>query len=171
MSTAEAVGTDAIRDVRLARTPSPAAIVIFGATGDLTQRKLMPALYSLAVQQLLPPETTIVGVARSELSDDEFRARMRAGVEAPQPLPRGRRTCGTASRAACATCRSPFNEPAGFRRLKALLEELDAERGTRGNRLFYLATAPGLLPGHRRRASGPRGWRRRATATSHSPGW
>ena len=81
MSIAQAVGTDPIRDVRLARTPSPAAIVIFGATGDLTQRKLVPALYSLAVQQLLPPETTVVGVARSDLTDEEFRARMRTAVE------------------------------------------------------------------------------------------
>ena len=145
MSTAEAVGTDAIRDVRLARTPSPAAIVIFGATGDLTQRKLMPALYSLGVQQLLPPETTVVGVARSELSDDEFRARMRAGVEAHGRFPVDDDVWdGFARRLRYMSV--PFNEPAGFRRLKALLEELDVEGGTRGNRLFYLATAPDFFP-------------------------
>ena len=68
------------RDLRLARTPAPAAIVIFGATGDLTQRKLMPGLYSLAVQQLLPPETAIIGAARTELTDDAFRAMIREGL-------------------------------------------------------------------------------------------
>jgi glucose-6-phosphate 1-dehydrogenase len=58
------------QDVRLVRTPSPAAVVIFGATGDLTRRKLVPALYSLATHQLLAPETAVVGAARSDLSDD-----------------------------------------------------------------------------------------------------
>lgn len=145
MSTAEAVATDPIRDVRLARTPSPAVIVIFGATGDLTQRKLMPGLYSLAVQQLLPPETTVVGAARSDLSDDEFRARMRAGVEAHGRFPVDEDVWhGFARRLRYMSV--PFNEPAGFLRLKALLEQLDAEGGTRGNRLFYLATAPGFFP-------------------------
>ena len=61
--------------------------MIFGATGDLTQRKLMPGLYNLAAQQLLPPETAIIGVARRDIPDDEFRARMRAGVEAHGRLP------------------------------------------------------------------------------------
>ena len=74
-------------DLRLVRTPAPAVIVIFGATGDLTSRKLLPGLYSLAVQQLLPPETAIVGVARADLTDDEFRARMRAGVEKHSRFP------------------------------------------------------------------------------------
>ena len=62
---------------RLARTPDPAVIVIFGASGDLTRRKLVPALYNLALQQLLPPETVIVGAARTEMTDDEFRESMR----------------------------------------------------------------------------------------------
>ena len=165
MSVTEAVGTEAIRDVRLARTPSPAAIVIFGATGDLTQRKLMPGLYSLAVQQLLPPETTVVGVARSDLPDDEFRARMRAGVEAHGRFPVDDDVWhGFARRLRYLSV--SFDEPAGFRRLKTLLEELDAEGGTRGNRLFYLATAPEFFPviaeslGARRAGGGGR--RRRA---------
>jgi glucose-6-phosphate 1-dehydrogenase len=74
-------------DLRLARTPAPAVICIFGATGDLTARKLLPGLYSLAVQQLLPPETAIVGVARRDLSDDDFRRDMRKAVMAHGRLP------------------------------------------------------------------------------------
>jgi glucose-6-phosphate 1-dehydrogenase len=145
VSVTEAVGTETIRDVRLPRTPSPAAIVIFGATGDLTQRKLMPGLYSLAVQQLLPPETTVVGVARSDLPDDEFRSRMRAGVEAHGRFPVDEDVWhGFAQRLRYLS--ASFDEPAGFRRLKTLLDGLDAEGGTRGNRLFYLATAPDYFP-------------------------
>ena len=63
------------------RTPEPQIIVIFGASGDLTQRKLVPALYHLRRQRRIPPETTIVGVARRDWSDDYFREHMREGVE------------------------------------------------------------------------------------------
>src|SRR5205823_9460483 len=62
----------------LSRRPEPCAMVIFGASGDLTKRKLFPALYSLAVRQLLPEQFAVVGVARTEESDDDFRERMKA---------------------------------------------------------------------------------------------
>ncbi len=65
---------------RLSRTPAPASIVIFGASGDLSHRKLMPALYNLALQQLLPPEMNIIGMSRSPWSDEEFRAEVRDAV-------------------------------------------------------------------------------------------
>ena len=66
--------------VRLERTAEPCAVVIFGASGDLTKRKLFPALYSLAYRRLLPENFAIVGVSRSEESDDEFRERMKEAV-------------------------------------------------------------------------------------------
>jgi glucose-6-phosphate 1-dehydrogenase len=133
------------QDVRLVRTPSPAAIVIFGATGDLTQRKLVPALYSLATQQLLAPETAVVGVARSELSDDVFRERMRTAVETHGRVPLDEDIWdGFAHRLSYVA--APFDEPNGYARLRTHLETLDAELGTRGNRLFYLATAPEFFP-------------------------
>ena len=132
-------------DVRLVRTPAPAAIVIFGATGDLTQRKLLPALYSLATQQLLPPETAIVGVARSNLSDEDFRERMRAGVEAHGRMPMDEAIWeGFAHRLSYVA--APFDDPEGYGRLRSHLDSVDAELGTRGNRLFYLATAPEFFP-------------------------
>src|SRR5207302_94358 len=62
------------------RTPQPCCLVIFGASGDLTQRKLIPALYDLAVERRLPPGFTIIGCARTPLSDDEFRNRLRKSV-------------------------------------------------------------------------------------------
>jgi len=63
------------------RVPEPCAVTIFGASGDLTQRKLMPALYCLAFNRFLPDQIGIVGVARTPMSDEEFRARMREAVE------------------------------------------------------------------------------------------
>ena len=84
-------------------------------------------------------------MARSDLSDDEFRARMRTGVEAHGRFPVDEDVWhGFARRLRYMSV--PFNESAGFLRLKALLDRLDAEAGTRGNRLFYLATAPDFFP-------------------------
>ncbi|HEY5088693.1 MAG TPA: glucose-6-phosphate dehydrogenase, partial [Polyangia bacterium] len=62
------------------RTPQPCVFVIFGASGDLTRRKLIPALYNLAVSRLLPPGMTILGFALTESSEDQFRANMREAV-------------------------------------------------------------------------------------------
>ncbi|MDX6553907.1 MAG: glucose-6-phosphate 1-dehydrogenase [Miltoncostaeaceae bacterium] len=144
-SAAQLAPADLGEGLRLARTPAPAAIVIFGASGDLTHRKLMPALYSLAVQQLLPPETAIVGLARSELDDDAFRARMRDGVQRFGTEPLDEEVWeGFARRLSYLS--ASFDSPGGYERLRATLKRLDAERGTRGNRLFYLATAPEFFP-------------------------
>ena len=132
-------------DVRLQRAPAPAVIVIFGATGDLTSRKLLPGLYSLAVQQLLPPETAIVGASRADLTDDAFRAMMREGVEKHSRIPVDDEIWdGFARRLLYVPV--PFTEEAGYRRLAEVLAAKDRDRGTRGNRLFYLATAPEFFP-------------------------
>ena len=65
---------------RLARVPEPSILVIFGGAGDLTLRKLVPALYNLALQRLLPPAFAVVGTGRTKLTDSEFRAELRAAV-------------------------------------------------------------------------------------------
>src|SRR5919202_1316651 len=70
-----------LQGLRLRRKPEPCVLVIFGASGDLAQRKLMPALYSLAVRRLLPDNFAIVGAARSEETDEEFRERMKGAVQ------------------------------------------------------------------------------------------
>src|SRR6187399_565680 len=62
------------------RTPDPCAVVVFGASGDLTRRKLFPALYSLAYRRLLPEHFAVVGVARTQMTDDEFKSRMEESV-------------------------------------------------------------------------------------------
>src|SRR5437867_1521950 len=66
--------------LRIARTPESCAVVVFGATGDLTARKLMPALYNLARDRLLPGGYSIVGFARRDWSDEQFRATMKDAV-------------------------------------------------------------------------------------------
>jgi len=132
-------------DVRLQRTPAPAVIVIFGATGDLTARKLLPGLYSLAVQQLIPPETAIVGAARTEMTDDAFRAIMREGVEKHSRIPVDDEIWEGFARRLLYVPVS-FNEEAGYRHLAEVIAAKDRDRGTRGNRLFYLATAPDFFP-------------------------
>jgi len=123
------------------RIPEPQILVIFGATGDLTQRKLLPAIYQMKLERRLPPELTIVGVARREWSDDYFREQMRIGVEEYgggigkeeiwQDFARG-----------LFYCAADIDDPAGYQKLKDLLAELDQIRNTRGNRVFYLAVAP-----------------------------
>ena len=119
--------------------------MIFGASGDLAQRKLVPALFNLALQQLLPPETTVVGAARTEMSSDQFRAAMRRAVDrfgrgAPVDADVWEGFAGRLHYLPLS-----FDDRPAYVRLAELLEELDRERGTRGNRLFYLATAPSFF--------------------------
>src|SRR5256714_5077103 len=70
-----------LEGLAVARQPEPCAMVIFGASGDLTKRKLFPALYSLAYRRLLPEKFGVVGVARTEETDEEFRERMKEAVQ------------------------------------------------------------------------------------------
>ena len=66
--------------MRLERTAQPCTVVIFGASGDLAKRKLIPALYRLVQERLLPAEFAIVGLARTQMSDEEFREKMKESV-------------------------------------------------------------------------------------------
>jgi glucose-6-phosphate 1-dehydrogenase len=123
------------------RIPEPQILVIFGASGDLTQRKLVPALYQMKLERRLPPELTIVGVARREWSHDFFREHMREGVE---DYGGGIHSEEIWNDFAKGLFYHPGNidEPDSYDKLKAFLEDLDVERGTRGNRVFYLSVAP-----------------------------
>jgi glucose-6-phosphate 1-dehydrogenase len=114
------------------RRAPPAAAVIFGASGDLTARKLIPALQRLAQHKRLPEEFAVLGVGRSVMSDDEFRRRFRHDTgESSQELFDGFRYVS-----------GGYGDPATYVRLRELLAELDRTFGTAGNRLFYLATPP-----------------------------
>jgi glucose-6-phosphate 1-dehydrogenase len=130
---------------RLERTPEPCAMVIFGASGDLTRRKLMPALYHLVQERLLPPGFSVVGFSRTDMSDDQFRDAMRNAVA---EFGSDQHVDGQAW--------SHFAEglfylaahpghPEEYKRLANVLERLDRQRGTGGNRLFYLAVPPSSI--------------------------
>jgi glucose-6-phosphate 1-dehydrogenase len=125
----------------LERVPDPCAVVIFGATGDLTHRKILPALYNLHRAGLLPPESSIVGFARRPFTDESFRDEMRGAVEKHSRVPISQGIWeGFAE--GIRYQQGNFEDPAAFRGLAEQLESIDAERGTQGNRLFYLATPP-----------------------------
>jgi glucose-6-phosphate 1-dehydrogenase len=123
-------------------TAAPCVLVIFGATGDLTHRKLLPALYNLAHEGELPPAFAVVGVARRPKTDAEFRAALRAGVEKFsrfRPLNPG---VWDALAAGIHYHQADFRDATGYATLQRRLEQIDRDRGTQGRRLFYLATAP-----------------------------
>ena len=126
------------------RTPDPCVFVIFGASGDLTQRKLFPALYSLAYRRLLPEQFAVVGVARTEESDDAFRERMEAAVREHGGIRSGT-TSGKGSPRACATSRPTSTTTRARTKLARCLAGLDEERGTAGNRLYYFAVPPSAI--------------------------
>src|SRR5213079_852246 len=121
--------------------PQPCSIVIYGATGDLTHRKLVPALYNLAADGELPPGVVIVGFARRDKSDDEFRRDLEESTRkfSRQPV---RDEIWNAFAQSVFYHQSEFGDEAGYKRLAKRLEELDKSHGTRGNRLFYLAAGP-----------------------------
>ncbi len=121
--------------------PQPCAIVIFGATGDLTHRKLLPALYNLAADGELPPAVAVIGFARRPKTDDEFRGEME---EATRKFSRQqvRDEIWKTFAQSLFYHQSDFADENGFKTLAERLDQLDRERGTRGNRLFYLAVAP-----------------------------
>ncbi len=120
----------------------PAVMVIFGATGDLTARKLMPALFGLHQGQYMPPELVIVGVGRRAKTDDQFRADVQQALAKFRPdataqpdvvqrfLNRIFYHCGD------------FSKPQGLAELRTHVEALEKEHDLPGNRLFYLATDP-----------------------------
>ncbi len=127
------------------RTPEPQIIVIFGASGDLTQRKLVPALYKLRRGRRIPPETTIVGVARRDWSDDFFREHMREGIEQFSDGI-GLEELWQDFAQGLFYCPGDIDSPESYQKLKELLSELDGKRGTRGNRMFYLSVSPKFFP-------------------------
>jgi len=122
------------------RIPEPCIVVIFGASGDLTKRKLLPALYHLEQASLLPKDFAVVGVARRDLSatfgpDMQDGILSGGGVEENDPKlkPFMDRVQYFATE---------FDNDEGYESLKAFLADLDTKFGTKGNRLFYLAVAP-----------------------------
>jgi glucose-6-phosphate 1-dehydrogenase len=128
--------------LHLERVPDPSVLVLFGATGDLAFRKVIPAMYHLWRTNLLPHEFLLLAVGRRAYHDDDYRAEVHKGLEEySRVLPLDEAAWSSFSeRIMYNLC--DFTDPAGFDRLAARLDEIDTEHATRGNRLFYLATQP-----------------------------
>ncbi len=122
------------------KVPDPCSVVLFGATGDLTHRKLAPALFQLARAGHLPAECAIVGFARRDWTDEAFRKEIETTLAKSSGPDFADTWPEFASRIAFS--KGNFDEPAAYDNLKKKLEELDVSHGTRGNRLYYLAVAP-----------------------------
>jgi glucose-6-phosphate 1-dehydrogenase len=134
-----------LEGLQIRRRPEPCAIVIFGASGDLCRRKIYPALYALALRDLLPEQFAVVGVARTQLSNDEFLASMESGL---REFARDEFRPEVWERMAAVTqyVATDFADEAGGDLVAQTLTQLDEELGTRGNRLYYLAVPPEAMP-------------------------
>jgi glucose-6-phosphate 1-dehydrogenase len=143
--TAETVENPLLEGLELRRRPEPCVLTIFGASGDLTRRKIFPALYSLALRDLIPEQFAVLGVARSEHSTEEFVSSMEAAVrefgrdefrqDVWDDLARGTRYLAT-----------EFADEEGEEQVRRCLTELDEDFGTKGNRVYYLAVPPSAMP-------------------------
>ncbi len=133
------------RDKRLPRIAGPSSLVIFGVTGDLARKKLMPAIYDLANRGLLPPSFALIGFGRRDWTDEDFagvvhdavREHTRTGFreEVWERLAEGFRFV-----------QGTFDDDDSFDRLRDTLARLDVERGTDGNHAFYLSIPPNAFP-------------------------
>ncbi|MET9443862.1 glucose-6-phosphate dehydrogenase [Streptomyces sp. NPDC006610] len=134
-----------LRDRRLPRIAGPSGLVIFGVTGDLSRKKLMPAVYDLANRGLLPPGFSLVGFARRDWADQDFaqvvhdavreHSRTEFREEVWQQLAEGMRFIP-----------GDFDDDRAFKQLRSAVDELDASRGTSGNYAFYLSVPPKFFP-------------------------
>ncbi|GGN27473.1 glucose-6-phosphate dehydrogenase [Streptomyces fuscichromogenes] len=133
------------RDRRLPRVAGPSGLVIFGVTGDLSRKKLMPAVYDLANRGLLPPGFSLVGFARRDWADQDFAQVVHDAVrehsrtpfreEVWQQLAEGMRFIP-----------GDFDDDTAFKQLRSAVDELDSSRGTGGNFAFYLSVPPKFFP-------------------------
>lgn len=133
-------------ETQASKRPSPCILIIFGATGDLTARKLMPAIYNLEREGQLPKQFACVGFARRKKTHEEFRSEMKAGVnEFSRVKPADEDIWSTFSDKLFYH-QSDFDNDEKYEALNLFLQELDEKCGTCGNRVFYLSTQPSFFP-------------------------
>ncbi len=128
------------------RVPDASALVIFGASGDLTQRKLIPGLYSLAHDGLLPAGQSIIGFARPDYSDDSFRMAMREACDKFARTKPVDEAVWENFAKGLFYVQGEFGQPEGYVRLRKKLEECDRSRGSGGRRIYYFAVPPQFFP-------------------------
>jgi glucose-6-phosphate 1-dehydrogenase len=156
--------SDGLQDYRVI---DPALMVIFGATGDLARRKLLPAIYSLALQRVLPAGFTVVGVAKDDLPDADYRKLVGQSIRDHSRTQPVNEAVLKALLDGMRYRQLSFEDGAGFTKLDRFLDEVGVERHTGANRVYYCATPPPTFPlivqnlGEAGMAKEPRGgWRR-----------
>ncbi len=133
------------RDKRLPRIAGPCAVVIFGVTGDLARKKVVPAIYDLANRGLLPPTFSLVGFGRRDWDDEAFADEVLQLVKDHSRTP-FRQVIWDRLAEGCRFVQGAFDDDKAFGRLAETLDKIDAERGTAGNHAFYLAIPPKSFP-------------------------
>ena len=133
------------RDKRLPRIAGPSCIVIFGVTGDLSRKKLMPAIYDLANRGLLPPGFSLVGFARRDWADEDFSRVVHDAVQQYARTPFSEPVWKHLAEG-FRFVQGTFDDDAAFDNLKETLANLDRTRGTGGNHAFYFSIPPGAFP-------------------------
>jgi glucose-6-phosphate 1-dehydrogenase len=133
------------RDKRLPRIAGPSGLVIFGVTGDLSRKKLMPAIYDLANRGLLPPGFSLVGFARRDWADEDFAKIVKDAVEQHARTP-FRESVWQQLAEGIRFVQGEFSDDDAFDQLAACVEDLDHSRGTMGNHAFYLSIPPSAFP-------------------------
>ena len=133
------------RDKRMPTIAGPCGLVIFGVTGDLARKKLMPAVYDLANRGLLPPGFALVGFARRDWADEDFGQIVHDAVREHARTPFREDVWNTLAEGFRFVSGS-FDDDAAFDDLARCLAELDRVRGTGGNHAFYLSVPPGAFP-------------------------
>ena len=154
------------RDLRLPRIAGPCGLVIFGVTGDLARKKLLPAVYDLANRGLLPPGFALTGFARREWDNQDFAKVVHDAVRQHARTPFREETWKQLAEG-IRFVQGEFGDEEAFERLRTTVEELDRDRGTNGNHAFYLSIPPAAFPEVCEQLSrsglshsGPDAWRR-----------
>ncbi len=156
----------ATTDLGMAQTREPSVMVVFGADGDLTKRKLIPSLYNLAAARLLPKEFAVIGLALTDLSTEEWRQRLDRDIQEYATTPVDSSVWAWLVERLYYVP-GDFRDARAYQSLKESLAQADATHGTNGNYLYYLATAPSFFSEIVRQlgvqglaAQRGRGWRR-----------
>ena len=126
------------------RPADPCVMVIFGASGDLTKRMLLPSLYHLAKKKLLPREFALLGCAIDNMTQDDFRNKVRSDLREFGGAPDNCKFCDWLLERLYYIS-GDFQQPETYQRIKALLADVDKQNGTNGSYFYYLATSPTLI--------------------------
>jgi glucose-6-phosphate 1-dehydrogenase len=135
-----------LEGLKLDKRAEPFGMVIFGAHGDLTKRKLLPALYALYLEDQLPKEFAVLGTSRTKMDDEQFRKAMKESVQKFASDLNFQEDSWSKFAEGLFYIPADVSKPSGFEEIGARLDELKKERGTNGNHIFYLSTAPSLYP-------------------------